>query len=167
MRSLVLSIIAAGLLLGQPAAAASHSEEKVAAVATLMQTLKTEQQLGPMINSMLEKFMPLFLQANPGRQADIEPILVEELQTSFAANQQTFLNLIAQAYLENFEIDEIEALNGFMASPVGQKFVGKQPVVARQARQAGMILGQAMAREALPRIVERLRAASLKVPDKP
>jgi hypothetical protein len=60
-------------------------------------------------------------------------------------------------YARNFTPDEIRDLAVFYRSPMGQKFIDKMPIVAKQSMEVGQAWGRRLAGELQSRIADELR----------
>ena len=94
----------------------------------------------------------------------IKSILREELVTIMAGLTPEILARSRQAYLEHFTAEELEALVAFLETPVGKKMTRETPAIMRELFVFGQEAGRAAVSGAMPRILDRMRAANLAVP---
>lgn len=71
------------------------------------------------------------------------PDVPEEFWTNFMASvdQNELLNLLIPIYTRHFTVAEMKEVISFYKTPVGQKMVGKMPVIAQESIQAGQQWG--------------------------
>ena len=60
-------------------------------------------------------------------------------------------------YSSNFSAEELRAVTAFYKTPVGQKYLQKQPALAQQSMTVGQQFGQSIAADLQKRMIEELR----------
>lgn len=85
----------------------------------------------------------------------------EEFGAAFKKREGDFTGLQVNSFNRNFSEAEIIALTEFYRTPLGAKMIGYMQGAMGADALEGAKLGQEAAREAMPRVLERLRAAGL------
>lgn len=163
---LTVPTLAACVFLASPAVqAASDDEETQKMVARLFEVIDIDAQFDQVVTPMVQQLLPIFLAANPNRQAGLTEILYEEISAGIKSHKASFISMTAAVYAKYFDAQDIGAIIAFYESPVGQKFLELQPQVMQESMRGGMQVGVAAAKEAMPKILQRVREAQMKVPD--
>lgn len=150
-------------LLALPVHADEQDQRKSAAI-ELVKATKADQTLDQIFPLIVDQIFPLLIQGNEGHEVLVNTILKEEFKASLPKFKAEFIDLIAGVYEQNFNTDELNQLTAFMKSPTGQKFVSKQVEVFQQSSAGGELIGQKMALDAIPRVIQRLEDANLTTP---
>jgi hypothetical protein len=165
--ALMLSVPPAVPALAQPAAtmgqpASPEMQAKLAAARDLVEASKATAMMARLMPLMWQQLIaPLMGANNPQAKAAAEaiaPLMIKEMQDKIAS----FGGMIAQVYAENYTVDEMKALAAFMRSPIGQKFLDKQPQVAQASMVAGQKFGRELAEGMRPRIEAELAKRGIK-----
>ncbi len=142
----------AGVAAAQPAPATGTG---TADAKELIVVMRMTDQFKQMLPSIMQALKPAIVQGRPQAEKDIDtlmPILVDGM----SARVDDLANDIAAVYARNFTPDEIRDLVAFYRTPAGQKFIEKQPIVARESLAVGQAWGQKIAGELQSRMVEEL-----------
>jgi hypothetical protein len=172
LRHGVIALAAMGLSTGAhaadqaPATSSAQGAEaaRLAAAAKLVETMHLASQLDAILPQMIEMTMGALTRGNTGKEAQINRILTEEFGRAVDAQKPAFMTLYRDLYARNFSLAEIEGMQAFYATPIGQSVLTKMPELTRDSMQSGMALGQKAAQAAIPEIMKRMQAAQLEVP---
>lgn len=135
-----------------------------AAVATareIIELTQAGQTLERIAARIVAEMAPAFERANPGQGALIEEILQTEFLATFTQHQEQFIDSLVPVYTRNFAPEDLEALADFYRSPLGQKLIEAQPVVAEQAMRMGGMWGQKLGELALIKAIQKMQAEGL------
>jgi hypothetical protein len=168
--ALLLSGVACGAVpaLAQPASSGAvqappaEMQAKLAAARELVEASKATDMMKQLLPLLWRQLVsPLVGMNDPKGKAAAEtiaPMMIEEMQGELTA----FGAMIAKVYADNYTLEEMKALTEFMRSPIGQKFIQKQPQVAQASMLAGQQFGRALAERMRPRIEEALTKQGIK-----
>lgn len=175
----LLSVLAAPLAAAEPAAPATAAADPAAAFDALpeaerkarldaagrmMAAADMEQQLRRSLGSTIGFLMPIFLRGNEGKQEDVLAIVTEEFLAQANRMVPILTEQVRRRHAEVFTATELDGLAAFYASPLGQRFTAVSPELQARLMRDGGPVGEAAAQAALPRIIDRLKAARLNVP---
>ena len=118
------------------------------------------------IPQVVDLVMPMMMRGNEAHADQVRTILTEELNRAFLTKSAVLVKISRDAFARNFTDAELSDLAVFYRSPTGKRFVELQPVVMGESMRAGADIGRQAAQEALPFVIERLRKANLKVPER-
>lgn len=108
--------------------------------------------------------LPIILEANPGQDARIDPIVKDAVQKAILAHMDELEKNRAAVYAEFFTAPELEQLRDFYKSPAGQKMIKVTPdMMARSAVLDHDLMIDAV-RAANKEIGRQLRKNGMKVP---
>jgi hypothetical protein len=173
MRSLAIAL---SLLVASPAAAqqptplatppASPADraERVRVADAIMTEANVGTMLDQMVPAMLEQMMPSLVQGNSGREDEIRRILSEELGGALRQAGPAIITRSRDLYVERFTTAELTEMLAFNRSPTGRKATRLLPEIQVQMFAYGQQAGQAAVTAVLPRIIDRLKAANVKLP---
>ena len=147
-----------------PTGAKPADPRATAAVDRLLTLSGTGDQMESFAPQIIDALMPILVRGNSGQEQVIKSILREELVTIMAGLTPEILARSRQAYLEHFTAEELEALVAFLETPVGKKMTRETPAIMRELFVFGQEAGRAAVSGAMPRILDRMRAANLAVP---
>lgn len=139
---------------------------RLEAAGRMMRAAGMEKQLKDSLESTVAFLMPLFLQGNEGKQGEVVSIVSEEFLAQADKMVPILAEQVRQRHAEVFSVAELDQLAAFYASPIGTKFTAESPALQKRLMRDGGPVGEAAARAALPRILERLKAAQLNVPNR-
>lgn len=165
MRRLRIALVALAIGSGamHPACAAEVAipQSKQKAIIELLEAMQYSKTIAKIVPSMVEaigKQIP----APPGAdKAQIAQIMKEEFGAAFKKREGDFTGLQINSFNRNFSEAEIIALTEFYRTPLGAKMIGYMQGAMGADALEGAKLGQEAAREAMPRVLERMRAAGL------
>lgn len=141
-----------------PDARASAAVDRILDAADVMKAMDT------MIPLLVESVLPLVVQGNDARAGELRIIVGEEMTASIAKLKPAYREQLARLYAGYFTTDELEALARFMESPLGRKNAAATNDMAQAMFSFGREAGQQAGMDALPRIVDRMRALDFKLP---
>lgn len=150
-----------------PPAAAAPSADMAARTKTaarLVEVMQLDRQLESLMPQLVGLMMGSLVQGNTGKEAQIRQILTEEINAAFRAEQPAMMALYRDLYARNLTLAELEGMIAFYSSDVGRSVLGKMPTLTQEGMQGGAAIGQKAAQAAIPRVIERMQAASLEVP---
>jgi hypothetical protein len=107
----------------------------------------------------------MFRAGNDARVDDVNRIVSEELQAAFEPTIPLMLEFNRDQLAAAYSAADLAEMLRFFESDVGKRMVAAQPGLQAAGVAFGAQLGAAAAQQALPRIIDRLRAASLAVPN--
>jgi hypothetical protein len=151
-----VSILAATLLYGGPAAAQTPPPDALAAAKELVVTMRAADQLKNLFPIIMQQLKPAIVQGRPQVEKDYDAIM-PALVEGMLARSGELIDLMADVYARNFTAAEIRQISAFYRGPVGQKFLEKMPAITQESMAAGQKWGQTVAGEMRGRIIEELR----------
>ena len=149
-------LFAAVLLLTAPARAQSPSPESTAAAKELIDTINLPNQFKNLMPMIMKNLKPAIVQGRSEVDRDYDamvPVLLEASQARIGE----LIEAVAIIYSSNFSAEELRAVIAFYKTPVGQKFLQKQPFMMQQTMTAGQKFGQSVAADMQKRMIEELR----------
>ena len=159
-RSLVHALPLLALMLLPLAAAGQQSDSRTHAAAQKLHSLmKTGQNVEPMIQAMIKAQEAMIASQN----------LSEEQKKQLLARTRSFMDtamkpimekteaLSIEAYAATFTLEELEGLIAFYQSPVGQKFIEKQPQLVTTLMQQTTTLTQSLMPDLLQKMQEETK----------
>jgi len=87
--------------------------------------------------NVMEAGLPAMRQATP----DVPALFWDRFVAQARARRQELLAALVPLYARTFELSELEALVQFYKSPLGQRLIDVQPVLARESMQVGQSWG--------------------------
>jgi hypothetical protein len=178
-----MSIVVAMILLAMPrlvsagpvdapdqAAASVKTSDKpadpraAAAVDKLLSVTGVAQQMNTFGPQIIDALMPMLVRGNAGKEREVQAILREEFLSIFSAMTPDLVAHARLVYLQHFSADELEAMVAFYQSPIGLKMTRETPAITQEMFSYGQQAGRAAVAGAMPRILDRMRAANLAVP---
>lgn len=142
----------------------SPSKEAIAAVDHLLDQQNAESGYKAMIPQVMQLVLPELARDNAGQEAAIRQILLEELSSIGQQLWPEMRQKIRDIYLAKFSAEELREMSRFLDSPVGKKMTRETPDIQLQMMAFGRDAGRAAVSGAMPRILDRMRAANLKIP---
>ncbi|MFC5499465.1 DUF2059 domain-containing protein [Caenimonas terrae] len=144
------------------AAAAYAAPPSQESVEQLLAATRAEATIDAMFSSLEPMMRQSMQQATQGKPLSAQQQRVlDAVPPRFAAiirqelGWQKMKPLYVQIYQETFEQQEVDGMLAFYASPAGQAFVNKMPVVM----QKSMALSQQMMKSVLPRMQQAMKEA--------
>jgi len=152
-------LIFSALVIACNAHATPASQESVE---NLLVATKIESKMELLYDSMEQMMRYGIKQSVDGKQlSPKQQQLLDSLPAKFAAIMREDFNwakmkpMYVQLYCETFEEEEVQGLVDFYASPTGQAFVNKMPVVM----QKSMALSQSMMQSLMPKMTATIKDA--------
>lgn len=142
----------------------TERKARLEAAGRMMAAADMEQQLRQSLKSTIGFLMPIFLAGNEGKQDDVLAIVTEEFLLQSEKMVPLLTEQVRRRHAEVFTAAELDGLAAFYASPLGRKFTAVSPDMQARLMRDGGPVGEAAAKAALPRIIDRLKAAHLNVP---
>ena len=126
--------------------------------------MKIDKQFAAVMPQIVDMLLPTFIKDNGDKADQIRAIVGEEMNLAYASRNGEFVRLTRDVYARNFTTAQLKDLVTFYSSETGQAFIEKMPAITQQSMQAGALIGERAARDAIPRIMSRMQAAQLAVP---
>jgi len=136
------SFLAFGLARAQ--APSQPSADALAAARELVQATHATDNFKAMLPTILQSLKPSIVQNRPGVEEQYDkmiPIFTQKAQDRLAEMTDKF----AIIYANNFTAAELHDLITFYQSPIGEKLIQRQPVIAQQALAIGQEFGREVA----------------------
>ena len=139
-------------------------------VENLLAATKVESMMDSMYSGVEQMMRQSMKQAAQGKPLSPEQQRIfDAVPTKFVAvmreemNWQKMKPLYVQVYRDTFEQEEVDGLLAFYASPAGQAFVNKMPIVM----QKSMALSQSLMQSLIPKMTAAMKDAmtEAKVPN--
>lgn len=164
---LLLSAAPAAAQTAAPAApplSESERAERIAAANELISDSGMADIMDKMTPGIIQQILPALAKANNGREAEIQTILADELGKAMKVATPAIIEHSREIYAENFTAAEMREMLAFNRSATGRKVLKLLPDLQLKMMAYGRDAGQAAVAAALPRILDRLKAANLNVP---
>ena len=139
---------------------------RLEAAGRMMKAGNMEQQLRQSLKTTIGFLMPVFLQGNESRQDAVLQIVTEEFLAQSEKMVPLLTEQVRRRHAEVVTAAELDGLANFYLSQLGQKFISVSPDLQARLMRDGGPVGQAAAQAALPRIIDRLKASHLNVPNR-
>jgi uncharacterized protein len=140
-------------LAGLPGDALAMDQAKHDDIKALLQTIGSLNTAKTVIDTLLPQQIAMIKKINPAiPQAVLDEVqkdLMDEINRSLPELEEPLIAI----YDANFSADEVKQLLAFYRSPVGQKYVGKIPVLIQQGMAVGKVWSQTLSQ----RIGEKIR----------
>ncbi|HWZ64957.1 MAG TPA: DUF2059 domain-containing protein [Steroidobacteraceae bacterium] len=157
--SLLLMLVSASARADGP----QVSPEKRAEIEKLMQTtgaLKIGQQLSAAVISELTDTLRKTHPNIPAKTLDMIPEVVNGV---IADNIDGFKEVVIHIYDEHFTLEDLQGLNAFYLSDLGQKVVKSLPAVLQESMAAGRQWGEALGPQIVQRVKSRLKEQNIEL----
>jgi hypothetical protein len=149
------------------ATAIAQTPAHLALADELVVAAQVSQQQMKIIPQIVEMIMPMVVRGNEAHADELHTILSEEFTTIFRAQRVEMERVARDAYARNLTDQELRDVTAFYRTPSGKRLVEAMPAITSESMQAGQEIGRRAAIEAMPHILDRMRKASLKLPDSP
>jgi len=162
------------VLLPQPAWAAEKTEDTYAAATALVEKLQFERVLDNAFVGLKDMFaanaiagmlrddkdgsMAQMFTVIPGGRDRFAEILGDEFLHSLRRQYPGFKADAAQQYTQIFSLDELDELNIFFSTGVGEKWLANSPKVERAMKLWGQKAGMKAGLEALTATIQRIES---------
>jgi hypothetical protein len=137
--------------------------EKIAIATKILEKTHAVDNMTSVMDTMIAPMIQNIKRQSPAIPDDqlklIAGMLTEELHK--LVPQAIALN--AQVYANHFTLEELNAIEAFYETPLGQKIVTEQPKIVKEVFPIGLAWGRQAAQEALTRIVDQLRKQGMKI----
>ena len=147
-----------------PADAKPVDPRAVKAVDRLLVVTGIAAQMNAFAPQIIDALLPALVRGNVGKEQEIRTILHEEFVSIFAKLTPDLVAHSRSVYLQHFSAGELEAILAFYESPIGVKVTRETPALTREMFSYGQQAGRAAVAGAMPRILDRMRAANLATP---
>ena len=147
-----------------PAMQPAPSTPAETAAEHLLTVMHVDDQFRDLMPKIIEVLLPALVVGNSGRETDLRKIVSEEFETEMLQSMRVIHATNRQLMATHFTVHDLDDLAAFYASPLGQKVVREMPVIQMQMLQVGQQIGRTAMQAALPRIIQRMRAANMAVP---
>jgi hypothetical protein len=99
---------------------------------------------------------PAILAGRPQMEKDFDAF-AGALLDGMGARLDELLDQIAITYGKNFSASELREITAFYRTPLGQKFLDKQPAMTEETMTIGQNFGRGVAADLQGRMIEELR----------
>jgi uncharacterized protein len=141
---------------------AQTPDDVKAAAKELVVAMRATDQLTALMPTVFRVMRPAIVQGRPEVDRDYDTIQ-RQLSEAFLGRLDEFVEALIIIYARHFTVTELHGLTEFMRSPVGQRFVEKNPVVAQESMVIGQKFGERLALELREKLVEELRRRGHKI----
>jgi hypothetical protein len=156
------SPVAAAIVAEKPAQ--SDAAQRAALSREVVQLFGLRTLMSNVMTVTSKTILPIILEANPGQDARIEPIITAAVQKAIMEHMGELEGNRAAVYADYFTVGELEQLRDFYQSPVGQKLIKVTPdMMARSAALDHDLMIDAV-RAANKEISRQLKKNGMKVP---
>ena len=144
----------------------AERKARLDAAGRMMAAADMEKQLRQSLNTTVGFLMPIFVRGNESKEADVLAIVSEEFLAQADKMVPILSEQVRRRHAEAFTAQELDGLAAFYGSPLGKRFTAVTPELQARLMRDGGPVGEAAAQAALPRIIDRLKAAHLNVPNR-
>jgi uncharacterized protein len=122
---------------------------KDAAIRHLMDLTGAGKLGGQMVDAMMPQMRSMIGQmiSESGRQQKFLDTFFKEFRTRFT--DEDLVALVVPIYARHYSLEDIQGMNQFYESPLGQRVVRELPQITAEARAAGAEMGQKAAMDTL------------------
>ena len=113
--------------------------QKEALAAQLLGEMHTEKIMGTAFDSIgkMQSQMLAGQKLTPAEQAQVDKQMQKSMEAvKKTVNWDSIKPIFIKIYADNFDASDLQGMIDFYKSPVGQKFIDKQPVIQAQTMQA-------------------------------
>jgi hypothetical protein len=118
-----------------------------------------------MVGAMSAGVAELILSANPGKEAEIGPVVEAYFTPLLRQNFGQLSDVPATEFARSFTPAELDQLLAFYRSPLGQKYLQAQAKVQIDMTTAGPTLTRQLLDEAMKKMAPELGRLGLRVPN--
>lgn len=127
--------------------------KRLEAATELIQTINMDKMMSGILPNMLNVFKAQELRRYPGKQKEIEAIFT--VITDIFKNRTNELTMkVAILYAETFTAEELQELDRFYKSDLGQKILGRLPGLMQKSMKMGQEWGTSLAPEIARKLQE-------------
>lgn len=134
----------------------------LAAAKALLETAGSAKLFDSVVPLLAKQLEATFVQLKPEHAAEIKEAFAR-MPEKFSARKQELIDQIAKIYAERFTTEELNEVSKFLGTPVGQKFVSQQAVIAQQSMALGNAWGQKIGQEIEQEIRKELQERGIKL----
>ena len=144
--------LAAGLIvwlgvIHTAAADAPDADARVAAKA-LVATIGGSAMLTKIFAAMRAQIVNIIVEKGHVTQQKAQAAWDEILMPAMSAHADELTSALAEIYSDNFTSEDLRGLQAFYNTPLGRKFLAKQPIVGSESMAVGRAWGERVGREA-------------------
>lgn len=143
-----------------------QTPEHLALADQLVAAAQISEQQMRIIPQLVDMVMPMVIRGNEAHADELRVILREEFNTIFTARRDEMVRVARDAFARNLTDQELRDITAFYRTPSGRRFVEAMPTITAESMRDGQDVGRRAAIEAMPHILERMRQANLKLPDR-
>lgn len=147
------------------AAAIAQTPEHLALADALVAAAQVSRQQMKAVPQVVDMIMPMLVTGNEAHADALRTILTEEFNAIFLARREEMERAARDAFARNLTDRELRDVTAFYHTPSGRRLVEVMPTITSESMRNGQEIGRHAAIEAMPRIIERMRKANLRVPD--
>jgi uncharacterized protein len=140
-------------------AGTSTTDPKIELAAKILQETHAIDTMGSVLDTVIPQMVHLVKQQFPSLTDDqlnmMSSMLLEEMKNRLPKMVIAY----ARIYANHFTLDELKAIEQFYETPAGQKMIAEGPAITKEA----FPLGREAAAEALPKVIEKMRAQGVKI----
>lgn len=137
-----------------------------AAAERLMAATDVDAAMRQMLPQLIELMLRQLIVGNGDKEAELRAIIGDEFGTRFSKVIPLIHDKARDLYSAKFTVAELEQLIIFAESPVGRKAARLTQEIQVEMFAFGQQAGIAVAQDAMPAIIDRMKAANLSVPQK-
>ena len=143
-----------------------QTPEHLALADTLVEVAQISQAQMKIVPQVVELIMPMMVRGNEAHAEEVRTILREEFVSIFTLHRKDLVRASRDAFARHLSDQELRDLTAFYRTPTGQHLIEVQPLITAESMSAGQDIGRRAAMDAMPHIIERMRKANLKVPER-
>jgi hypothetical protein len=163
LKFLCAAVIALSLIGGGRADAQTAPDpDTIVAAKELITTMRLTDQFKLLLPRLVESMKPALLVGRPEMEKDFDAIMAV-LVDGMNARVGELIDQIAGIYGRNFTAGELRQATAFYRSPVGQKFLDRQPAMMQETMTTGQNFGRTVATDLQERLIEELRKRGYKL----
>lgn len=146
----------------QPVLADQAQSNELKVARELVSVMRSADLAKDVFPVLLDQLKPALTKGDPSAERDFNE-LAPSITAALEKRLPEFVDLIAYVYAENFAADDMRQMIAFFESPVGQKFVQKQPKLVAQSMAVGQKFGELLAADVQKNMTEELRKRGHKI----
>lgn len=126
--------------------ATPDDQKAIAAAKELMIATGADKSIDVMLGNMIPQLAAAFKSQRPDKAKEIDDVM-RAMALRMYDRKKEMLDLLAPVYAKHFNAAEIGEVTAFFKSPIGLKFVAKQPQVLNESMQIGRQWGERIGSE--------------------
>lgn len=159
----VAAMLSAGAFVQAAWAQDRNNGAALAEARELMVVTKTVDITKQMLPLMLKSSTEVVARANPGIAAQVRKLMEELFLPEITARIPAFVDDMAVLYTKHFTPEELQQMNAFYGTPLGQKVIATTPLLLQQSAALREAWGRRSALDVLSKIAPKLRARGLNI----